>query len=212
MSALQVIVVPNLPFIEFSRDFDALVSAVYRAHADLDLVQQWLGPTGYTTEIDHWHLRTGGSYRFTHIDPDGERFEFRGVFHEAGPNDFIIQTFEYGGYPDVVSIETVRFIDLGNGCMRLIGHSTYPTRRHGRQRHGGRRGSGLRPAGQRARRAQSRHNFTLEEFNARPVTGGLWTEADRVTEAMHASSSRSGVLRSVPACQRPVLQRCDTRP
>jgi hypothetical protein len=29
---------------------------------------------------------------------------------------------------------------------------------------------------------------------------------------MHASSSRSGVLRSVPACQRPVLQRCDTRP
>ena len=127
MSTLQVTVVPNMPFIEFSRDFDAPVSAVYRAHADLDLVQQWLGPPGYTTEIDHWNLRTGGSYRFTHIDPEGERFEFHGVFHEVRPNDFIIQTFEYGGHPDVVSIETVRFVDLGDGCMRLIGHSTYPS-------------------------------------------------------------------------------------
>lgn len=127
MSTLQVAVVPNVPFIEFSRDFDAPVSAVYRAHADPDLVQQWLGPKGYTTEIDHWHLRTGGSYRFTHIDPDGAKFEFHGVFHAARPVDLITQICEYDGCPDVVSIETVRFVDLGDGCMRLIGHSTYPS-------------------------------------------------------------------------------------
>ena len=129
MSTLQVAVVPQVPFIEFSRDFNASVSAVYRAHADPDLVQQWLGPKGYTTEIDHWHLRTGGSYRFTHVDPDGERFEFHGVFHAARPGDLIIQTFEFGGYPDVVSIETVHFVERGDGRMRLIGHSTYPSQK-----------------------------------------------------------------------------------
>lgn len=93
MSTLQVAVVPNVPFIEFSRDFDAPVSAVSRAHAD----------------------------------PDGAKFEFHGVFHAARPVDLITQICEYDGCPDVVSIETVRFVDLGDGCMRLIGHSTYPS-------------------------------------------------------------------------------------
>ena len=127
MNTLQVSIVPDAPFIEFVREFDAPVAAVYRAHADPDLVEQWLGPIGYTTEVDHWHLRTGGSYRFTHIDPDGARFEFHGVFHEARPGDVIIQTFEFDGFPDVVSIETLRFIELDDGRSRLVGHSTYPS-------------------------------------------------------------------------------------
>jgi uncharacterized protein YndB with AHSA1/START domain len=101
--------------------------ALYRAHADPDLVGQWLGPDGYTTEIDHWHLRTGGNYRFTHIGPDGARLEFHGAFHEARRGDLISQTFEYDGYPIAVSIETLRFVELGDGRSRLVGHSTYPS-------------------------------------------------------------------------------------
>ena len=127
MNTLQVSIVPGIPFVDYVRDFDAPVPAVYRSHADPDLVEQWLGPHGYTTEIDHWHLRTGGSYRFTHIDPDGERYEFHGVFHEARPNDVIIQTFEFDGFPDVVSIETLRFVALDDGRTRLVGHSSYPS-------------------------------------------------------------------------------------
>ncbi|SEN55958.1 polyketide cyclase [Cryobacterium sp. TMT1-3] len=127
MNTLKVTVVPHTPFVEYVREFDAPVAAVYRAHADPALVERWLGPNGYTTQIDHWHLRTGGSYRFTHVDPEGESYEFHGVFHAARPNDLIIQTFEYDGYPDVVSIETLRFEDLGDGRTRLVGHSTYPS-------------------------------------------------------------------------------------
>ena len=127
MNTLRVNIVPNAPFVEYIREFDAPVAAVYRAHADPDLVAQWLGPNGYTTEIDHWDLRTGGSYRFTHIDPEGERYEFHGVFHEARPSDLIIQTFEFDSYPDVVSIEILRFEDLNEGRTRMVGHSTYPS-------------------------------------------------------------------------------------
>ncbi|GAA1119550.1 hypothetical protein GCM10009582_15840 [Arthrobacter flavus] len=42
-------------------------------------------------------------------------------------NDFAIQTFEFGGYPDVVNIEFLTFKDLGGGRCKLIAHSVYPT-------------------------------------------------------------------------------------
>jgi len=45
----------------------------------------------------------------------------------ARPNEFVVQTFEFEGFPDVVSIETLRFQDLGNGRTRLAIHSTYPS-------------------------------------------------------------------------------------
>ena len=42
-------------------------------------------------------------------------------------NDFAIQTFEFEGFPDVVSIESLTFEDLGDGRTRLRAHAVYPT-------------------------------------------------------------------------------------
>ena len=50
-----------------------------------------------------------------------------GVFHTVRENDFAIQTFEFDGYPDVVSIESLTFEDLGGGRSRLSGHAVYPS-------------------------------------------------------------------------------------
>ena len=66
-------------------------------------------------DIDHYDFRTGGSYRYTHTAPDGSAYGFTGVFHTVRENDFAIQTFEFDGYPDVVSIESLTFEDLGGG-------------------------------------------------------------------------------------------------
>jgi uncharacterized protein YndB with AHSA1/START domain len=117
----------GLPFVEIVRDVDAPVEAVYRAHCEPDLVRQWLGPHGYDMVIERWDLRTGGGYRYVHVNEKGEKFTFNGVFHVARPNDLVVQTFEFEGFPDVVSIESLRFTDLGNGRTRLTGHSTYPS-------------------------------------------------------------------------------------
>ncbi|WGW11322.1 SRPBCC family protein [Saxibacter everestensis] len=114
------------PFIEIVREFDAPVDAVYRAHATPELVKKWLGPNGYEMEIEYYDVRTGGRYRYTHRNGEGEEFVFNGVFHTARPNELIIQTFEYEDFPDAVSIETLRFEELPNGRTRLVGHSVYP--------------------------------------------------------------------------------------
>ena len=117
----------GVPFIDIEREFDAPVAAVFRAHAEPDLIKQWLGPNGYEMDIDHFDFTSGGGYRYIHRNPAGEEYAFNGVFHVVRENDFAIQTFEFDGFPDVVSIESLTFQDLGNGRTRLRAHAVYPS-------------------------------------------------------------------------------------
>lgn len=110
---------PDLPTVELVRDFDAPVDAVFRAHIDPELVQQWLGPRAITMQIDHWDARTGGAYRYSHSGDDGTAHGFYGAFHEVRPDERIVQTFTYDGFPDGVSLDTTTFEDLGGGRTRL---------------------------------------------------------------------------------------------
>lgn len=126
-NALTVTAPEGVPFVDFTREFDYPVEQVFSAYTDADRVSQWLGPRGLEMEVDHYDFRTGGSYAYTHVDPKGERYEFRGSLHSVRENEIAIQTFEFLGFPDVVSIETLRFEDLGNGRTRLTGHAVYPS-------------------------------------------------------------------------------------
>ena len=48
------------------------------------------------------------------------------TFHTVRDNEFILNTFEYEGYPDVVTLEYTTFEDLPGGRSRLIGRSVFP--------------------------------------------------------------------------------------
>jgi len=111
---------------EFTREFDAPVAAVFRAHAEPGLVKQWLGPHGLEMEISEWDFRSHGGYRYVHRNADGE-FVINGVFHTVRADEFILQTFEFEGAPDMVNIEYLWFEDLGDGRTRLRGRSICPT-------------------------------------------------------------------------------------
>ena len=126
-NALQLSVPDGVPFIDYSRELDFPVAEVFRAHRDPELIVQWLGPRGMKMEVDHYDFVTGGTYKYTHTGPEGIPYDFSGVFHTVRDNEFAIQTFEFSGYPDVVSIESQTFEDLGNGRTRLSGHAVYPT-------------------------------------------------------------------------------------
>ena len=118
----------GLPFIDLVREFDAPVAAVFNAHRDPELVKQWLGPNGYEMTVDHWDFVPQGGYRYVHHDPESSgSYAFNGTFHSVRENELAIQTFEFEGYPDVVSLETAVFEDLGDGRTRLSIHSVYPT-------------------------------------------------------------------------------------
>lgn len=121
----EIQVDPNLPVIRMARVFDATPDKVFRAHAEPDLFAQWIGPRGLTMRIDTFDVRTGGSYRYTHADSDGNEYNFFGSFHEVRPNERIVQTFTYEGFPDSVSLETMTLEDLGDGRTRIVSESLF---------------------------------------------------------------------------------------
>lgn len=118
---------PGQSYADITREFDAPVAAVFRAHADPVLFARWIGPRELATRITHWDFRTGGGYRFEQDDPDGTTYSFRGVFHTVRENELIIQTFEYEGTPDEVSIDRIRFEELPDGRSRIVDHSVFPS-------------------------------------------------------------------------------------
>jgi uncharacterized protein YndB with AHSA1/START domain len=124
---LQVDAPEGVPFIDWAREFDAPVEALFRAHQDPEMVQQWMGPAKYEIEMEVYEFKTGGRWRYISRDDAGEEYAFNGVFHVVRDNEFAIQTFEYEGFPDVVSIESLTFEDAGAGRSRLRGHATYPS-------------------------------------------------------------------------------------
>ena len=98
---------------------------MFRAWTDPDLIPQWLGPSEMTMTLIEYDPTPGGRYHYVHRDASGE-YTFRGVFHAVVANERIVQTFQYDGWPDDVSLETVTFEDLG-GRTRVRTHSVYPS-------------------------------------------------------------------------------------
>ena len=125
-NALNLIAPVDTLAMDFTRDFDAPASVLFRAHADPEIVKQWLGPRGYEISIERWDFRTGGGYRYLHRGPDGDEYWFNGVFHRVREDELIIQTFEFEGAPDMVNIEYMWFEDLGGGRSQLRGRSICP--------------------------------------------------------------------------------------
>jgi uncharacterized protein YndB with AHSA1/START domain len=117
----------GLPFVEIVREFDAPVAAVYNAWADPALAAQWLGPDGYGMEIETYDFVPGGSWRYLNTDPEGNVYAFHGVFHTVKPGEIVIQTFEWEGLPDHVSLESLRFEPLPGDRTRTIAWSTFPS-------------------------------------------------------------------------------------
>lgn len=112
---------PTLPIIRMTRDFDATPAQLMRAHTDPELFARWVGPDGMRTTIVDWDATTGGRWRYVAAS-GGQEYGFHGSFHEVGP-DRIVQTFTFDGQPDGVALETLRFVDLGDGRTRLEAQS-----------------------------------------------------------------------------------------
>ncbi|WP_113718419.1 SRPBCC family protein [Arthrobacter dokdonensis] len=123
-NALVVSAEPGVPFVDSVREVNAPVADVFRAYTDPELVAQWLGPRAMVMDISSWDARIGGTWAYTHTDPDGNVYGFRGVFHDVSPNQGIVQTFEYDGFPGHVSLDRVAFEDLG-GRTRIVNHTAF---------------------------------------------------------------------------------------
>ncbi|HXJ85299.1 MAG TPA: SRPBCC domain-containing protein [Candidatus Binatia bacterium] len=74
-----------------TRPFDAPPEAVYRAHTDPKIVQQWmLGPEGWTMPVCQSDPRPGGKIRYEWKHPNKGGFFLTGEFVELKPYSRIV--------------------------------------------------------------------------------------------------------------------------
>jgi uncharacterized protein YndB with AHSA1/START domain len=74
-----------------TRRFGAPPEAVYRAHTDCKLLQQWLlGPEGWTMPVCISEARPGGKIRYEWKNAKGEGFYLTGEYLELEPSSRIV--------------------------------------------------------------------------------------------------------------------------
>jgi len=103
-----------------TREFDLPLDLLFRAYAEANLVEQWMG-----TKVLKLESKKHGSYRFETTDPRGNKHGFNGVIHEFIPNTKIIRTFEMDNTPFGVQLEIYNFEQLSDDTSKLTMHVIY---------------------------------------------------------------------------------------
>jgi uncharacterized protein YndB with AHSA1/START domain len=103
-----------------TREFDLPLGLLFKAFAEPDLVEQWMG-----TKVLKLDNKKHGSYQFETTDPKGNKHGFNGTIHEFSPEKRIVRTFEMEGAPFGVQLEFLDFEKLTEDTSRLSMHVIY---------------------------------------------------------------------------------------
>jgi uncharacterized protein YndB with AHSA1/START domain len=109
-----------------TREFDAPKELVYEAWTTPEHVRRWwTAKRGEVTtcEID---LREGGEWRYVMVTPDGMEVGFHGEYREIVPNERIVSTEVYEGFPDAEAVNTLTLTERdGRTTLEvLVQHKT----------------------------------------------------------------------------------------
>jgi uncharacterized protein YndB with AHSA1/START domain len=115
----KVITEPNSYEILVLREFDASCELVFKAHVEPALFARWYGCDEMTTRVEHFDVKTGGSYRLFQRIGSSPEGSCRGVYHEVVPHSRIVQTSEFAGHPGHVLLQTTTFESLSPGRSRI---------------------------------------------------------------------------------------------
>ena len=103
-----------------TREFELPVELLFKAYAEPDIVEQWMG-----TKVLKLESKKHGSYQFETTDNKGNKHGFNGVIHEFVLNRKITRTFEMENTPFGVQLEVYEFEQLTDDTSKLTMHVIY---------------------------------------------------------------------------------------
>ncbi|MDB5144249.1 MAG: ATPase [Mucilaginibacter sp.] len=106
--------------IMITREFDLPLELLFKAFAEPELIEQWMG-----TKVLKLETKKHGSYQFETTDGQGNKHGFSGVIHEFIPNRKIIRTFEMANTPFGVQLEITEFEKMTDNTSKLNMHVIY---------------------------------------------------------------------------------------
>lgn len=108
--------------IRMERVFEAPRQLVWEAHADPELLAQWLGPHENPVTVDSMDFRVGGRYHWTAA---GGEVAFYGEYRVIDEPRVLESTFEFSGAPGHVSVDRLELEELEGGRTKLVALSTF---------------------------------------------------------------------------------------
>ncbi len=112
--------------IMITREFDLPLELLFKAHAERDIVEQWMSNEYSTTKLLKLESKKHGSWQLETTDPKGNVvFRANGVIHEFVPNRKITRTFEMENTPFGVQLEVYEFEQLPDDTSKLNMHVIY---------------------------------------------------------------------------------------
>ena len=107
------VTLPTDEQILITRDFDAPKHLVYKAWTTPELVRRWWAGTMGEMTVAEIDLRVGGMWRWVMIATEGMEVAFHGEYREIVPDERLVSTEVYEGYPAGESLNTLTLTESG---------------------------------------------------------------------------------------------------
>ena len=129
-SGTAKVTLPTDEQILITREFAAPKHLVYRAWTTPELVERWWHANRGEVKSVEIDLRVGGTWRYVMVADGGLEVGFHGEYREIVPNERIVSTEIFEGYPDEEAVNTATFIEVdGRTTLEiLVQHSSKEAR------------------------------------------------------------------------------------
>ena len=109
-----------------TREFDAPAHLVWQAWTTPELVRRWWHADRGEMTVAEIDLRVGGTWRYAMVTPEGFEVAFHGEFREIVPNERLVSTEVYEGFPEGEAVDTLTLTEEnGRTTMTiLVQHSS----------------------------------------------------------------------------------------
>jgi uncharacterized protein YndB with AHSA1/START domain len=117
-SGTATVSLPTDEQILITREFNAPRHLVWRAWTTPELVKRWWHANRGEVTVAEIDLRVGGTWRYVSVTPDGLEVAFHGEYLEIVPDERLVSTEVYEGYPDAQAVDTLTLTEA-NGRTTL---------------------------------------------------------------------------------------------
>src|SRR5918992_1109558 len=119
-SETATVTLPTDEQILIRREFDAPKHLVYKAWTTPELVKRWWHANRGEVTVAEIDLRVGGTWRSVLVG-DGFEVAFHGEYREIVPNERIVSTEVFEGFPDAESLNTLTLTEVdGRTTMTVL--------------------------------------------------------------------------------------------
>jgi uncharacterized protein YndB with AHSA1/START domain len=120
-SGTAKVTLPTDEQILITREFAAPRHLVYEAWTTPELVKRWWHANRGEMTVAEIDLRVGGGWRYAMVTPDGMEVAFHGEYREIVPDERLVSTEVYEGFPDAEALDTLTLTEVeGRTILEIL--------------------------------------------------------------------------------------------